>query len=106
MAKYPQAATYWPKTGVDEFNKTILGESDEICVRWQEKIDRFKNEDGKELISKAIVYTDKEVFTDDYLFLGESNEVDPTVDDRAYIIKMVEKSINLTNTKSFYKVWL
>ncbi len=57
--------------------------------RWEFKSEKFLSDDGKETISKAIVYLSADVLTEDYLMLGETSEADPT---------------NLTDGKLAYQV--
>lgn len=101
-----QVVTYWPPDGNDAFGGRTFGAPVEIAGRWQDKADLFRDVDGREVVSTAVVYTDRNVALRGFLYLGSSVASDPLTVDGAREIRNVGKSPNLAATVTLHKVWL
>lgn len=99
-----QVATYWPPAGNDGSGLVSFGSPETIACRWQNKNDRVTSPSGEEFVSKAVVYTEKQLDLGGYLFLGESLAADPK--SVGHIIRQRGDSPNLRNTQTLHKVWL
>lgn len=108
-----QTALYWgaptPITG----GKFTFPDPVEITVRWHEKSELLRTNDGREITSRAVVYPTQELTDKGMLFLGDlddissGQEVDPTKVKEAYEIIKFDKtpSLNRKNTYT-YKAYI
>ncbi len=107
-----QTAVYWSPGVKDEHSRVTFNAAIEILVRWEDKTETFLDSEGRESISKAIVFTDRELARDGYLFLGaestlDSDHSDPAVITDAHEVKQNESMTRLKQKNEFiYKVWL
>ena len=100
-----QTATYWaPSTRPDgtgsepDFYKEKEWSSPaELICKWEDKQELFRNDDGEEMRSKAMVYLDEDVLQGGYLYLGGSTESDPKAVEGAYEIMSFEVISDLLN---------
>jgi hypothetical protein len=55
----PHKALYWPPTVNDGFGQTTFAgvQAIEISCRWQDAVKTYRDEQGKEYVSTAVVYT-------------------------------------------------
>lgn len=93
-----QTITHWISTE-DGFGGYTFGAPEHIIGRWEDDARLFRDATGEEVISNAIVYLSVDVSVTDYLFLGTSEEVDPTVLSNAYRVRQFHKipSIRASN---------
>ena len=107
-----QTAVHWPTPTKDGFGKLTYGTAVEISVRWEEKNELFLNQEGKQQVSRAIVYVDRDMVIDEYLYLGELTDLstqeksNPNLEVYAYSIKGFKKSVSINGTEYVRKVWL
>jgi hypothetical protein len=107
MSKYPQAATYWTPSTLNEYGEKTFANPTTLTVRWEEKTEQFiDRETGKEQRSHSVVYTNVDVVEDGFLFLGTSVSTTPKEVDKAFPIRRVDKSPSLKGNKYVRKVWL
>lgn len=79
-----QKAVWWQATGRNRHNETTFADAVEIDCRWENKVQLVKDADGKEIISKAQVFHDKNVDERDYLFEGTLSDLDSAAEEDPY----------------------
>jgi hypothetical protein len=99
-----QVATYWPPGENDGFGGLTYLAPFTINCRWQDKSVLFRDSDGREVTSDAIVYVGSEVQNKGMLYLGTENSLDPAPG--AKEIRAVQKSPDLDNFETLIKVML
>lgn len=103
---FPQTATLWVDTGLDEFNQTTFDAPAEINVRWEDSFERVVTSEGEENRPVSRVYTDSTLQTGDYIYLGSSILTDPLLQTGAYRVLQASRQFNLKNTEVFYRAIL
>ena len=99
-----QKATYWPPLTSDGFGGLTYGEPVVIACRWQDKADLFRNNEGREMTSSSVVYTDRPLQVTGMIAEGEFTASNPV--ESAKEIRQKGRSPNLRNTVELNKVWL
>lgn len=99
-------ATYWPPAGNDGFGGREFGAPRSIKVRWQDDATLFRDAQGNEVTSSAVVYPPEPLEVHGFLFLGESDATDPTTVDGAKEIRQKSRSPNMGGTLQINKVYL
>ena len=111
-SKLNQTAVVWPTPTKDVFGKLSYGTPVEISVRWEYKRELFLNAEGKEELSMAVVWTERDMTLEEYLYLGNLSDLstaekaDPQLEDQAFPIKAYSKIPNVNATDFERKVWL
>lgn len=100
----PQAATYWPPTGNDGYGGTGLGDPEARACRWQDHSELFRDAQGREVLSHAVVYVDAAVELGGFLYLGETEEATPPAG--ALEVRQVAASPSLDGSEVLNKAWL
>ena len=114
-----QVAVYWPTPNPDGYGGTLFGSPIELMVRWEDKEQLIRQDDGMEISSRAIVYVLQDVDVEGMMYLGTLDDLydsaessagaldNPKEFDKAWVIKKFEKSPALGSTTDFVrKVWL
>lgn len=106
-----QTATYWAPGVPDGYGKLDFTAVTPVTItcRWQNVAQLFRDNNGREQISNAIVYTDQLVAVRGYLGLGdiaETGETDPRNIDGAIEIRQIGDSPDIDNNEVLYKAWL
>lgn len=100
-----QAATYWPPAGNDGYGLVGFGAPVLIACRWQDTQKMFRDAQGRDVMSEAVVYPDQRVEVGGYLALedqtatasprdvGAAREirqagVSPSLDDDTELVKV------------------
>lgn len=99
-----ERVTYWPVSGTDTFDSPLFGMPEPRMARWQDVAVLFRDAEGREVVSQAVVYVDREVKLGGYLFRGVSAAGTPP--DGAFEIRQTGKSPNLTQTVTLHKAML
>ena len=108
----PQTAVYWTPSTLDGFGNVTFATPVEIAVRWENKVELFIDNQGKEQKSAAVVYPVSEVKLEGYLYLGTLDDLSPAEESNpksvttAKEIRGVSASINIKGTQTLYKTWL
>jgi hypothetical protein len=95
-----QQATYYPPAGQNGFGDVSYGAGVPLAVRWQDKADLFRDAQGREVVSSAIVYCSQDVAVGGKIGLGSA-----TVGESKEI-RNVGRSPDLTGQVTLVKVWL
>lgn len=101
-----QVATYWAMTGYNDYGGAVFALPVQIPCRWENKIELFRNKEGKEVASKGKVYFLQPVELDGYLWLGTSTEADPRTVPDSYEIQGLYTTPDLRNLKSLTVAYL
>lgn len=88
----PQTATYQPPVGQNGFGDPQFGAAVDVLCRWQDKADLFRDAQGREVVSSAVVYVAQVV------------EVGGLLDGRE--IRNVALSPSLDGVTQLVKAWL
>jgi len=81
----------------------------EIACRWEDKIEIIKNNEGREIVSSARVFVDREITHDSYLYLGSLASVSgshPYDVNGAYLVLITQDVSNLRGTERLLSVRL
>ncbi len=112
--KLKQKAVHWVHTGPDGRGGNSFDDGVEIDVRWTIVQELFKNAQGEEEMSNAVVRLATDVARQDYLFLGAITDLDsadsvstnPETITDAKEIRQYSKRGNVRNTEFLRKAWL
>lgn len=98
-----QTATRWTSSGLDLYGNSSWIKSS-VKVRWEDKQEKAVDSQGKDIVSKAIVYAGEDFKIGDYLYLGTSIDISPPED--AFRVRGLNKIPNLKATDYIRKVIL
>lgn len=101
-----QTATYWARSGVDNFGDPSFNAPVQILVRWVDSNEVFVNDSGEEERARSIVQLGQDVKSGDYLYLGTSAATDPTSTVGAFKVKSFRKVPSIDGTLYSRKVYL
>lgn len=92
-----QDAVYWSAPTPDGYGGYTFADAIAIKCRWEDRQELFSREPGKEELSRAIVYTNRDLQMNGMLLLGaladlDSDGVNPYEIDGAMEIRQVQKS--------------
>jgi len=96
-----QDATYFPPNGQNAFGDLSFGAAVAVKVRWQDKADLFRDAQGREVVSSAVVYVDRLVAVGGRLGLGTLSSATT-----AREIRNVGQSPALHGDTTLVKAWL
>ena len=91
-------ATWWSVTP-NGLGGDLFGTPVPVKCRWEDRTETYIGQiDRRELVSNAVVFTDRDVSTGDYLVKGDSSlEPDPTTVAKAFKIQRFDKVSDLRN---------
>lgn len=102
-----QDATYWPPGTPDGTGGVSFGTPTLVQCRWEDKAVLFRDANGQERTSEAVVYVNQEVATRGYLAQGdETASSDPLTVAGAREIRAVHNSPALRADKALNKAML
>lgn len=99
-----QAATYWAPGSNDGFGGTTFAAPVSILCRWQDQATLFRDTQGREVVSDAVVYPDRALAVGGRIALGSHEDANPV--DSAKEIRQAFQSPSLSNTEVLHKVML
>jgi hypothetical protein len=99
-----QDATYWAPGAYDGFGSRVLFDPILIKCRWQDTSVLFRNAQGEEVVSEAVVYADRQLAIGGYLALGDNLTNDPLSVGKE--IRQRQRSPSLSNDEELEKVML
>jgi len=100
-----QTAVYWaPQAAANEFGQPVPAAAIEIACRWEDVISQIITMDGREVMSKARVYVDRDLAVGGVLWLGllADADADPFANVSSWEILRVEKLPKL-NAREFLR---
>lgn len=107
-----QIAVYWAIADepFDSHGRPVFADPVEISCRWEDKTEKFVDQNGEEVLSQAKVFVDRDVCIGGVLMLGSIgsglNLTDPKKNVGAYEIRRFEKLPNLKVTEYLRTVYL
>lgn len=99
-----QKATYWVGQP-DGFGGYTWSSPTVIDVRWQEKTEKTKDQQGEEVVSKSQVYCMENLDYGTMLYKGETTETNPD-NVEAYEVLNKKSRVDMEGQNDGYKVWL
>jgi len=103
---FRQSATYWASPVSDGMGGYSWDAPTALKVRWEDRQEQFANEFGEALVSKALVFTDVDIDTNGYLYLGTSVVTDPSTLSGAYKVRQFIKLPDLRQMINERKAYL
>jgi hypothetical protein len=100
-----ETLTYWAQSGNTPSGGSTFTAPTEISGRWQQRQVLFRDAQGVERVSEAVVYVDRELMNGGYLFRGSSAAADP-IAAGGKEIRAVQQSPSLGNEQTLHKVML
>lgn len=100
----PETLTYWAPGGNDGYGGVSYGNPTPVAGRWQDKRILFRDAQGREVVSEAVVYVDRELELAGRLLRGESADLNPPA--AAKEIRDVGRSPSLDGEEELHKVIL
>ena len=100
-----QKATLWKPEGTDAFGEPDWSDPIHLMVRWEDKKEVVKDDEGNEVTSNAIIYTKQEGDYQQRWAKGHIEETDPTEVSSREVITYADM-IDLEGENQGYKVWL
>lgn len=104
--RLPHTATYWAPAAPDEYGQTTFAAPVSLACRWQDVAQMFRDANGNDQVSRAVVYFKQAVARQGWLFEGVSAATDPRTEAGAAEIRQVGKSDNLQGSQTLVKVFL
>jgi hypothetical protein len=106
-----QEATYWPPGLPDGFGGLDFAASVPVLIacRWQDDAALFRDAQGREVTSSAVVYVDRELAMRGCLALGDHTALGAGALQEvagAFEIRQVGKSPSLSGWEALHKVYL
>lgn len=106
-AAYHQQATYWGSPVQSGFGGISFGSPQLLACRWEDITERFTDNNGAEVRSRAIVWTYDRLEDGGYLALGDRTATsDPTTLDDALEIKRSDEIPDLRGLHYERKAYL
>jgi len=97
-------ATYWASGTPDGYGGFTYASPVALKVRWQDQQERLVDSDGKEFVSRAIIYTDSKLDKNGWIYRGTSAAATPAAD--SYVIRTTQRSQNPSGSIVVHKVVL
>lgn len=98
-----QDGTYWPPGVNDGFGGVSYGAAVAIKCRWQDVAELFRDAQGQEVTSSAVVYVDRTLALRGKLALGAISGAPPS---SAREIRQAGSSPSVDAQRALLKVWL
>lgn len=101
-----ETATYWEPGAPDGFGGYTWTAPVQLQVRWQDQQERLVDTDGKEFVSRAIIYGDTKLNKNGFIYRGVSAEANPHNQEEAFIVRITQRSQNPSGSIVVHKVVL
>ena len=106
-----QTAVLWQNPVPDGFGGQTFGHGVEIKCRWEEKQELFVDFAGRTVLSRAVVYVDRDLQPHDYLYLGTNEDlatvgIQPFDVAAAFEVRAFKKVPNIDATRFVRTAWL
>jgi len=104
--RLPHTVTYWAPSTRDQYNVLSFADPVQLDCRWQSAAKLFRDVDGVQQVSDAVIYLDQVVVREGWLYLGTSAVADPKTVDGAHEIRQINSSDDLAGTQTLYKAFV
>lgn len=101
-----QTATYWAPGMNDGMGDLVFGAPVLIKCRWQDKMTLIRDAQGRQVPSRAIVYSDRKLDPQGMIILGDLTNLTNPRAAGAMEILATGSSPSLRATTELHKVWL
>lgn len=101
-----QDVTYWAPGVANEFDEITFPDPVVLKCRWQDVAVLFRNAQGQEVISNAVIYPAYKLELKGYVKKGINTDVNPQGLDGAFEIRQSGDSPNLGGTLTLNKVFV
>ena len=106
-----QAAVHWGTPTNDGYGGRAFASTTDILVRWEDKHELFKDSQGREVVSRAVVFVDRDIPVGDFLMLGTvagltPGAAQPSDNAEAFEVRSFTKIPDLMGTRFTRKAWL
>lgn len=101
-----QDFTYWAPLSANEFNEITFSPPVTLKCRWENKNVLFRDSNGQEVTSAAVVYPAQEIALKGYIKRGIHSDAEPLGLTGAFEIRQVGDSPNLSGTLTLNKVFV
>jgi len=98
-------ATTWTHTP-DGFGGYIFSAPIALKCRWEKRATTFRDSQGEEITSIAIIYVSADVSIGDYIYEGTTTVADPTTLVEARRVRQFDKMSDLRNIEILRRVFL
>ncbi len=109
-------AVYWEPGSNDGYGGTAFSAPIEIKVRWEDTQELIIDKNGQEIVAKSLVYVDRVLNLDGYLFRGKLTDLgnldssedpdDPTTIQEAFEIRKFAELPKLNYREVLLTAWL
>lgn len=103
-SRLTETITYWAPASNDGFGGVGYAAPVPRLARWEDKAELFRDAQGREVTSSAVVFVDADVENAGHLYRGVSASASPITGSKE--IRAVGKIDNLTGFKRVLQVWL
>lgn len=106
-----QTAVLWTNPVLDGFGGRTFDDGIEIACRWENRQELFVDAQGRQVLSRAVVFVDRDIAVHDFLFLGElsdlaSGEDQPFTNTNAFEVRAYKSIPSLKADRHVRTVWL
>lgn len=106
-----QTAVWWTNPVNDGFGKRTFDHGVEVKCRWEQKSELFVDAQARQVMSRAVVYVDRDLAVHDYLYLGTLEElavvgIQPFELAEAFEIRAFKKIPSRDATRFVRTAWL
>lgn len=98
--------TFWGTSGIDDFGNTQFSSPVYKDCRWEDKQELFRDDNGNEVMSEAVILLGSSVDIEGYLYHGTSSGSDPTSIEGAKEIRQYSEIPDIKRNNTLYKAWL
>lgn len=106
---FKQTAVLWSGRTNDKYGKPSFANQTEINCRWEDRQEKFVDANKREVLSRAVVYVDREVLPGEYLWLGligDAPESDPLLIPSAHEVRASGAIPSVDAGTTLRKAWL
>lgn len=101
-----QTISYWAFAGIDRFGKASFAAPVTLRARWQDVAVLFKDAQGQQRTSSAVIYPEYNLTLKGYVKRGTDESFNPVGLDGAFEILQEADSPNLRGTMTLHKVFV
>ena len=103
---FQETVTYWAPGTPDGYGGMSFADPVKIKARWEQRTELFRDSQGEEVRSMAVVYLGQDVEKGGYLYQGYTKTKDPTTLGDAWEIRQFRKQTDLAGKVTERKAWL
>lgn len=104
-----QTMVHWVKGSSDGRGGYSFGAASEITCRYEEKVERFLDQNGEEQISMGVIYYDSSISVGDRVFDGVLSDLDSSgshLTVTSWPIRGISAIPDVKGNTTLYKAWI